>query len=76
MSDQIWVCRDGRKIPVKDMEDNHLIHAWRLFYKKKEKILDNFEQGITSTAMSRKLINIEKRLGMLIPEMIKRGMHE
>jgi len=76
MSNQIWVCKDGREVPIKDMEDNHLIHAWRYFFKKKEKILASLEQGITSPAMSKKLIKIEKRLGMLVPEMIKRGMHK
>lgn len=76
MSDQIWVCKDGREVPVSEMEDNHLIHAWRFFTKKKQKILDCLEKGILAPSYSRSLINVEKRLGMLVPEMIKRGMHE
>lgn len=76
MSDQIWVCKDGKEILVSEMEDNHLINAWRVFTKKKEKILTRIDQGLYSIAMLEKLINIEKRLGIIIPEMIKRGMHE
>ena len=76
VEDKFWICKDGSKIEMSEMDDNHLINAWRLFSKKKKVLLSYLEQGVLSRQKAGQLLQIEKRLGLLVPEMIKRGMHK
>lgn len=75
-NDKTWICKDGRELKLSEMEDDHIIHAWRFFSKKKKRLLQQLEQGLRSRHVAKQLIEIEQRLGFLVPEMLKRGMHE
>ena len=35
---QVWTTKDGRKIPVNEMGDTHLINAWKFLDRKETKV--------------------------------------
>lgn len=49
MEDEIWVTKDGRKIAVSDMSENHVRNALRMILrnarKKRERVMDELLEG-------------------------------
>lgn len=46
MTEKTWTTKDGREIPIKDMDDQHLLNAARMIYRNADACLqDSIEEG-------------------------------